>query len=226
MEPVQSVATVRVLIVEDEPLLLQALRKSLREDGYAVDVAEDGDEGMYKARTWEYDAIVLDVMLPRRDGWEILKELRRTKTTPVVMLTARDTVADRVKGLDNGADDYLVKPFDLEELLARLRAVIRRASGNCHPRIDLGEVVVDTASKSVMRQGEGVSLTAREYALVEMLALNRGRLVTRSMLYEHLCDENEDSLSKVVEVHVSNIRKKLGKEFITTRRGQGYIVDV
>lgn len=226
MEPVQSVATVRVLIVEDEPLLLQALQKSLREDGYAVDVAEDGDEGMYKARTWEYDAIVLDVMLPRRDGWEILSELRRTKTTPVVMLTARDTVADRVKGLDNGADDYLVKPFDLEELLARLRAVIRRASGNCHPRIDLGEVVVDTVSKSVMRQGESVSLTAREYALVEILALNRGRLVTRSMLYEHLCDENEDSLSKVVEVHVSNIRKKLGKEFITTRRGQGYIVDV
>lgn len=215
----------RVLVVEDEPFLLGALRKSLRDEGYAVDVAEDGEEGLYKAKAWDYDAVVLDVMLPKRDGWGILGELRKSKATPVLMLTARDTVEDRVRGLDGGADDYLVKPFDLEELLARLRALIRRTTGNSHPTLELGDVVVDTASKTVTRRGKKVTLTAREYAVVEMLALNRGRVVTRTMLYEHLLDENDDSLSKAIEVHVSHIRKKLGKDFITTRRGQGYIIE-
>jgi two-component system OmpR family response regulator len=217
---------VRVLVVEDEPYLTGALKKSLHEEGYAVDVAFDGEEGLYKAKAWDYDAIVLDVMLPKRNGWEILEELRRSKGTPVLMLTARDTVQDRVRGLDSGADDYLVKPFDLEELLARLRALIRRASGTPHPVIELGDVVVDTASRTVRKGGEEIVLTAREYALVEMLALHRGKVVTRTMLYEHLCDENQDSLSKVVEVHVSNVRKKLGKDLITTRRGHGYLIDV
>jgi two-component system OmpR family response regulator len=215
---------VRVLIVEDERSLAGALKKTLRDEGYAVDTAEDGEEGLYKATAWDYDAIVLDVMLPKQDGWTILRELRRSKATPVLLLTARDTATDRVKGLDGGADDYLVKPFYLEELLARLRAVIRRASGKAHPVVEVGDVVVDTASKTVRKRGHSVTLTAREYALVELLALHRGAVVTRAMLYEHLCDENDDTLSNVVEVHVSNIRKKLGKDFITTRRGLGYMI--
>lgn len=215
----------RVLIVEDEPYLLKAVQKSLRDEGYAVDTAEDGEEGLYKARTWGYDAIILDIMLPKVDGWEILRKLRASKATPVLILTARDTVTDRVRGLDGGADDYMVKPFEVEELLARLRALIRRAAGKPHPTIELGDVTVDTASRTVRKEGREIELTAREYALVELLALHRGKVVSRSMLYEHLCDETDDTISKVIEVHVSRIRKKLGKNFITTRRGHGYIID-
>ena len=143
-----------------------------------------------------------------------------------LVLTARDGVADRVRGLDRGADDYLTKPFELSELLARLRALIRRAAGNAVSVIELADVVIDTAARLVTRGGRPVALTPREYALVELLALHRGRLVTRTAIYEHLFDENEDSLSNLVEVHVSNVRKKLGKDFITTRRGQGYVIDV
>jgi len=214
----------RVLIVEDEPDLLRVLSESLREEGYAVDVAADGAEGLYKATSWEYDALVLDVMLPKVDGWALLAELRKSKSTPVLMLTARDAVSDRVRGLDSGADDYLVKPFELAELAARLRALIRRAAGSSTALLEIGEISIDTAARTVTRCGEPVDLTAREYALVELLALHRGRLVTRTMIYEHLFDEDDDTLSNLVEVHVSNIRKKLGRDFITTRRGQGYIV--
>ncbi|MCZ6792491.1 MAG: response regulator transcription factor [Planctomycetota bacterium] len=216
----------RVLLVEDEPYLSQALRKSLRDEGYAVDVADDGEEGLYKATTWEYDAIVLDIMLPGRNGLSVLGELRRSRSTPVLLLTAKDSLKDRVAGLDQGADDYLVKPFDLEELLARLRALIRRSAGEPNPTMEIGDVTIDTASRTVRKAGTEVALTAREYSLVEMLAMNRGKVVTRTMLYEHLCDENDNSLSKVVEVHVSNVRKKLGKEIITTRRGHGYMISV
>jgi two-component system OmpR family response regulator len=215
----------RVLVVEDEPELLRALAQALREDGYAVDEAGDGEEGLYKATAWDYDAVVLDLMLPRLDGWQVLAGLRRRRKTPVLILTARDAVADRVRGLDGGADDYLVKPFELAELLARLRALIRRAAGQADAVIVLGEVSVDTRAKQVRRGGEPVALTAREYALVELLALHRGRLVSRGEIYEHLFDEDEDTLSNLVEVHVSNVRKKLGKDFITTRRGQGYVID-
>ena len=196
-----------------------------REDGYAVDEAADGEEGLYKATSWDYDAVVLDLMLPRKDGWQVLAGLRRQMNTPVLLLTARDGVADRVRGLDAGADDYLIKPFALAELLARLRALIRRAAGQAQAVITLGDVTLDTRARVVMHGGEPVPLTAREYALVELLALHRGRLVTRTQIYEHLFDENDDSLSNLVEVHVSNVRKKLGKDFITTRRGQGYIID-
>jgi two-component system OmpR family response regulator len=215
----------RVLVVEDEPELLAVLAQALREAGYAVDEAADGDEGLFKATSWDYDAIVLDLMLPGRDGWQVLEGLRRGRTTPVLILTARDAVRDRVRGLDAGADDYLVKPFELAELLARLRALIRRAAGQAHSRIVLGEVVLDTRARLLRRSGEPVPLTAREYALVELLALHRGELVSRTQIYEHLFDENEDSLSNLVEVHVSNVRRKLGKDFIQTRRGQGYIID-
>ena len=164
-------------------------------------------------------------MLPGLDGWEIYAGCGKTKKTPVLMLTARDTVRDRVRGLDTGADDYLVKPFDLEELLARLRALIRRCAGQVNNQLKLGDVVIDTAARAVSRGGQPVELTAREYALVEFLALHRGTVVTRTMLYEHLFDENEDTLSNLLDVHVSNIRKKLGHDFVVTRRGQGYIVE-
>ena len=216
----------RLLVVEDEPDLLTSLAQALREEGYAVDTAPDGEEGWYKAESWDYDAVVLDVMLPKLDGWEILRRLRKIKKTPVLMLTARDQTRDRVRGLDTGADDYLVKPFDLDELLARLRALIRRISNQTNTSIELGEVVLDTALREVKRAGEVVPLTAREYALLEYLALHRGEVVSRTVLYEHLFDENDSTLSNLLDVHVSNIRKKLGPELIQTRRGHGYCVEV
>jgi two-component system, OmpR family, response regulator len=215
----------RVLAVEDEPDLLDSLTKALREDGYAVDGAADGEEGLYKAESCDYDAIVLDLMLPGIDGWELLRRLRKTKKTPVLILTARDAVHDRVRGLDTGADDYLVKPFELVELLARLRALIRRSASQAQIRLEMGDVAIDTAARTVLRRGKAVALTAREYALVEFLALHRGSVVTRTMLYEHLFDENDDTLSNLLDVHVSNIRKKLGHDFITTRRGHGYCIE-
>jgi two-component system OmpR family response regulator len=218
-------ADMRVLVVEDEPDLLSSLAQALREEGYAVDTAHEGEDGFFKAANWDYDAVVLDVMLPKLDGWEILKRLRETKKTPVLMLTARDRSTDRVRGLDTGADDYVVKPFDLPELLARLRALIRRSANQTHARIEIGPVVIDTAARKVARSGEPVVLTAREYALVEYLALHCGEVVTRTTLYEHLFDENDSTLSNLLDVHVSNIRKKLGQEFIVTRRGHGYCIE-
>ncbi len=215
----------RLLVVEDEPRLLRNLAKALREEGYAVDTAEDGDDGLFKAQTYDYDAVVLDVMLPKRDGWEILAKVRAQKQTPVLMLTARDAHTDRVRGLDTGADDYLVKPFDLAELLARIRALIRRSAGQAKPDLVLGDVVLDTRAKTVQREGQPVALTAREYAILEYLALHRGEVVARTTLYEHLFDENDDTLSNLVDVHVFSLRKKLGRDLIATRRGQGYCIE-
>jgi two-component system OmpR family response regulator len=215
----------RILIVEDEPDLLRSLAQALREEGYAVDTAADGEEGFYKAESWDYDAIILDVMLPKLDGWELLKRLRKTKKTPVLMLTARDGSRDRVRGLDTGADDYVVKPFDLSELLARLRALIRRASRQTTAKIEVGSVVIDTAARTVTHAGRTVELTPREYVLVEYLVLHRGEVVSRTTLYEHLFDEDDSTLSNLLDVHVSNLRKKLGHDFITTRRGHGYCIE-
>ncbi len=215
----------RLLVVEDEPRLLRSLGKALREEGYAVDLADTGEEGLYKAENYGYDAIVLDVMLPIIDGWELLTRLRKSKPTPVLMLTARDSSTDRVRGLDTGADDYLVKPFDLPELLARIRALIRRAAGQSLPTIELPGIIVDTRSRSVSREGSPVTLTAREYAILEYLALHRGQVVSRTELYEHLLDDTDDTLSNLVDVHIFGIRKKLGHELIATRRGQGYFID-
>jgi two-component system, OmpR family, response regulator len=215
----------RLLIVEDEPDLLAGLIRALRKQGYAVDSATDGEEGLYKAMSADYDAIVLDVMLPLLDGWAILAQLRKNKSTPVLMLTARDGSADRVRGLDGGADDYLVKPFDVPELFARLRAIIRRASQQARATLDIGEICIDTAARSVTRGGEEVILTAREFVMLEYLAMHRGEVVTRTALYEHLFDETEATLSNILDVHVFNLRKKLGQEFITTRRGHGYCIE-
>ncbi len=215
----------RILVVEDEPDLLASLARALREEGYAVDTAADGEDGAYKADTYEYDAIVLDVMLPKLDGWEILRRVRKIKKTPVLMLTAKDQSRDRVKGLDTGADDYVVKPFDLHELFARLRALIRRSANKTTNIIEIGSVKIDTAARNVSHAGKPVELTAREYALVEFMALHRGEVVTRTTLYEHLFDEDDSTLSNLLDVHVSNVRKKLGAEFITTRRGHGYCIE-
>lgn len=214
----------RLLIVEDEIDLLRALSRALREDGYAVDTAEDGEEGSYKALEYDYDAIVLDWMLPVMSGVDVLHALRVKKQTPVIMLTAKGAVADRITGIDAGADDYLAKPFDINELRARLRALIRRSAGQARDQVVIGSVVVNMRGKSVTLAGEPVALTAREFALVEYLVQQRGKVVSRTELYEHLFDENEDSLSNLLDVRVSLVRKKLGNDFIQTRRGQGYCI--
>ena len=215
----------RLLVIEDEVRLLRNLAKALREEGYAVDTAADGEEGLYKAQNNDYDAIVLDVMLPKLDGWQILERLRKTQTTPILMLTARDTPADRVRGLDGGADDYLVKPFDLSELFARLRALIRRAAALPAPKIVLGDVAIDTRARTVAVGGQAVALTATEYAILEYLALQQGKVVSRTELFDHVFDERADSLSNLLDVHVYNIRRKLARPLIATRRGHGYCIE-
>ncbi|WP_050029181.1 response regulator transcription factor [Verrucomicrobium sp. BvORR034] len=215
----------RVLVVEDDPDLRRSLAATLREENYAVDVAADGGDGLDKAKQNAYDIILLDVMLPELSGWEILQQLRPANTTPVLMLTARDAVHDRVKGLNQGADDYLTKPFDIEELLARVRALIRRAAGQTLPVLSIRDLSIDTASRKVLLKGADIPVTAREYALVEYLALHQGEVVSRTTLYEHLFDEDDSTLSNLLDVHVSNLRKKLGPEVITTRRGHGYCIE-
>lgn len=214
----------RILVVEDEPRLLKNIAKVLREEGYAVDTAPDGEEGWFKAESWEYNTIVLDVMLPVLDGWEILRRLRKIKSTPVLMLTARDAISDRVRGLDLGADDYLPKPFDMAELLARLRALIRRSAGQADSRIEIEDVVIDTRGRLVTIRGQPVTLTPREYSILEYLALHRGKVITRTDLYEHLFDETEMTLSNLLDVHIFGIRKKLRPDLIRTERGHGYCI--
>jgi two-component system OmpR family response regulator len=220
----------RLLIVEDEPDLLTGLAKALREEDYAVDTATDGEEGLFKATESLYDIIILDVMLPKLDGWKVLENIRarkdaQTRRTPVLMLTARDHTADRVRGLDTGADDYLVKPFDLPELLARIRALIRRSAGIANPSLQIADICIDLRAREVRRGSELIPLTAREFSLLEYLATRQGEVVTRTTLYEHLFDENESSFSNLLDVHVSNLRKKLGADLITTRRGHGYCIE-
>ncbi|MDB5339333.1 MAG: arlR 1 [Planctomycetaceae bacterium] len=214
----------RVLVIEDESDLRRLLTEILQEEGYAVDSAADGEDGLAKARAWTYDAIVLDLMLPKIDGWDVLETLRETHRTPVLILSARDALSDRVLGLDIGADDYLVKPFERLELLARLRALIRRAAGQPQASIGLGEFTVDLSDRCVRRGDETINLTAREYALLEYLAVHRGKVVSRTELYDHLFDETDSSLSNLLDVHVSNLRKKLSPDLIETRRGQGYVI--
>ena len=214
----------RILIIEDEIDLAKSLSRGLKDEGYAVDTANDGEEGLFSALSNDYDAVVLDIMLPKIDGWKILEKLRTKKKTPVLMLTARDQTVDRVRGLDSGADDYLIKPFDLEEVLARIRAIIRRSANLTSNSITVGDVILNLASKTVTLKNKAIDLTAREYSLVEFLALHKGEVITRTQLYEHLFDENESSLSNLLDVHVSKIRKKLGPDFVVTRRGHGYCV--
>lgn len=215
----------KLLLVEDEPRLQRSLARALREERYAVDIANDGGEGLFKTESVDYDAVILDVMLPVMDGWQMLERLRRLKRTPVLMLTARDARVDRVRGLDLGADDYLVKPFDLPELLARIRALIRRACGRASAVIWLGEIAIDTRSRIVTRADTPIRLTAREFCILEYLATHRGKIISRTELHDHVLDENEDTLSNLLDVHVYALRKKLGQDLIVTRRGQGYCVE-
>jgi two-component system OmpR family response regulator len=215
----------RVLLIEDEADLASALERTLREEGFACDVARDGEIGLHLARKWEYDAVILDLMLPALDGRTLLGRLRRERTTPVLVLTARDAIASKVELLDAGADDYLTKPFELAELLARLRALIRRAAPAPQPILEIGEVRIDTGARTVSRDGGEVPLTPKEYALLELLARRRGHVVSRTTIFEHIYDEREDTASNVLEVYVANLRRKLGRDLIRTRRGEGYSVD-
>ena len=215
----------RVLVAEDEPRLQRSLAKALREERYAVDTALNGEEALFKAESSEYNVIILDVMMPVMDGWQVLDNLRRHRRTPVLMLTARDAPRDRVRGLDLGADDYLVKPFDLPELLARLRSLIRRTAGHAASVIQLDDIALDTRTRTVTKGGEPIRLTAREFCILEYLALNRGKVVSRTEIYEHVVDDSDDTLSNLLDVHVSAIRRKLRPDLIGTRRGQGYCVE-
>jgi two-component system OmpR family response regulator len=214
----------RVLIVEDEPDLLRILRQALRESGFSADVAEDGEQGLSKALQVDYDAIILDLMLPRLSGEELLRRLRESKTSPVLVLTARDAPSDKIQNLNFGADDYLTKPFDLDELIARVRAVIRRSSNHPSPMLRHGDVEIDATARVARKQGQPVELAGKEYAILELLMLNQNKLVTRSMIYEHVYGEDDDTLSNVVDVYICNLRKKLGADLISTRRGEGYII--
>ena len=219
----------RVLTVEDDDPLREALCQGLEEAGFAVDGAADGEEGLWYARSNEYDAIVLDLMLPRIDGLTILSRLRREgSAVPILILTARDTVADRVKDLDFGADDYLVKPFAFAELLARVRAMVRRGYNNKDPVIRVADLEIDTAGRTVRRGGQSIDLSAREYALLEFLAARAGQVVSRSAIWEHVYDFHSEPESNVVDVYVGHLRKKIEQpdrpKLIHTRRGQGYLL--
>lgn len=219
----------RVLLVEDSPRLQKSVGTALRKTGYAVDLASDGEEGLWLALSHDYDVLVLDIMLPKRDGLSLLAELRRrSRMVHVLLLTARDTVLDRVHGLQAGADDYLVKPFALEELLARVQALGRRAYGTKQPRLMIGELEIDTVARAVRRAGQPVELTAREYLLLEYLARRRGQVVSRSEIEAHIYDEQVDPMSNVVDSAICSLRKKLGAAgesgVIHTRRGLGYVL--
>lgn len=219
----------RVLVVEDYDPLRKAVGQALREVGYAVDASADGEEGLWYARSNDYDAIVLDIMLPGVDGLTIVSRLRKAgRTAPVLLLTAKDTVEDRVAGLDQGADDYLVKPFALAELLARVRALVRRRYDAKDPVLRVADLEIDTAKRTVRRAGEDVPLTPREYALLECLALRAGAVVSRTDIWEHLYEFDATAGSNVVDVYVGYLRKKIERpdrpRLIHTRRGQGYML--
>ena len=221
----------RILVVEDDARLTDMLARSLRENGYAVDTAADGERALYQAAVNEYDAIVLDVGLPRRDGVEVSRTLReRGARVPILMLTARDAVDDRVAGLDAGADDYLVKPFAVRELLARLRALLRRQPELLPTTITVGDLVLDTRTHSAARAGRPLRLTAKEYAMLEYLARNAGRVVGRAELTDHVWDENHDPFSNAIEVYINRLRKRVDEGHATplihTRRGAGYMLGV
>ncbi|CAN5754928.1 response regulator transcription factor [soil metagenome] len=216
----------RALVVEDYPPIRDAVRDGLVEAGYAVDVAGNGEEGLWFAEQNAYDVVILDVMLPKLDGHEVLRRLRRRGSkVAVLLLTAKDTVADRVTGLDLGADDYLVKPFAFAELLARVRALVRRRYDTKDPTIRIADLEIDTAARAVRRGPMPIVLSAREYGLLEYLALRAGQLVTRTEIWEHVYDFHSDAQSNVVDVYVGYLRKKLGlPQLIHTRRGQGYVL--
>jgi heavy metal response regulator len=219
----------RILIVEDEKSLADIIKKGLEEEGYAVDVAYNGEDGLFMAENEPSDIIILDIMLPIVDGMTILKTIRRTGvTTPVLMLTARDTLTDKVAGLDSGADDYLTKPFLFDELLARIRALLRRNSATKTAVIEIGDLSIDMAGKQVQRAGKKIMLSAREYCLLEYMAINRNKVLSRTAITEHIYDYGFDLDSNIIDVFISRLRNKIdrghGTPFIHTVRGAGYIL--
>jgi two-component system copper resistance phosphate regulon response regulator CusR len=220
----------RLLIVEDEPKTGDYLKKGLSEHGYAVDVARTGPDGLHLALESDYDLVLLDVMLPAMNGWQVLAKLREKKETPVLFLTARDQVDDRVKGLELGADDYLVKPFAFSELLARIRTLLRRGAARPEQRICLDDLEVDLVRRGVSRGGRRIDLTPKEYALLDYFIHHIGEVVSRTLLAEHVWDMNFDSDTNVVDVAVRRLRAKLDDPFPTklihTIRGVGYVCDL
>ena len=220
----------RILLVEDDPRMADVIARGLREHSYAVDVAQDGDAGCYQASINDYDLIVLDVLLPQRDGYDVCRELRKSGiATPVLMLTARASVNDRLTGFDAGADDYLTKPFSFRELLARIRALLRRDSKLQPDVFQIEDLIIDSASHHVSRANHGVPLTAKEYALLEYLARRAGQLVTRAEIAEHVWDDSFDPFSNAIEVYMNRLRKKIDEghsiKLLHTRRGEGYILE-
>jgi two-component system copper resistance phosphate regulon response regulator CusR len=220
---------VRILLAEDDRQLRESIARGLREASYAVDDAPDGGKAAYLAAVNEYDAIVLDIVLPVKDGLEVCREIRRKGVhAPILMLTARDTVEDKITGLDAGADDYLTKPFDFGELLARLRALARRRGDVLPAELSVGDLVVDTRRHSARRGKREIGLTTKEYALLEHLVRNAGRIVTRAQINAHVWDDNHDPFSNLIDVYVSRLRRKVdGGErvaLISTRRGVGYML--
>jgi two-component system copper resistance phosphate regulon response regulator CusR len=220
----------RVLLVEDDPRMARFVARGMREQCYAVDVAADGEDALFRAAVNDYDLIVLDVMIPVRDGFEVCRDLRaRESRTPILMLTARDAVEDRILGLDAGADDYLTKPFAFGELLARARALLRRAAAVRPAALSVADLTVDTAGQRVWRSGREVRLTAKEYALLEFLVLNAGRVVGRAEIAEHVWDERYDPFTNLIEVYINRLRQKIDapslQPLIHTRRGAGYVVE-
>ena len=219
----------RILLVEDDKKVASFIRKGLEEEGYAVDVAADGEAGLFMGLDRLHDLIILDVMLPKKPGFQVLRELRQAKVaTPVLMLTARDTVEDKVQGLDAGADDYLTKPFVFAELLARVRALLRRRAETRSPRLQVADLVLDPATRSVTRGGQPITLTNREFALLEYFMRNAGRVLTRTAITEHVWDYDFDSGTNVIDVYVNYLRKKIdaGHEpkLLHTVRGAGYVL--
>ncbi len=220
----------RLLLVEDDPVIAASLAKGLREHAYAVDVATDGDAAVYQAAVNPYDAVILDVMLPKRDGFAVCRELRsRGSSVRVLMLTARDAVADRITGLDTGADDYLTKPFEFGELLARLRALLRRPTALAPAVLHVGDLALDTHGQRASRAGRALPLTTKEYALLEFLARNAGRVVGRAEISDHVWDDHYDPASNLIESYVNRIRRKVDlpglPTLIHTRRGAGYVLE-
>lgn len=216
----------RLLVVEDEPDLRRSLVRSLADEQFAVDESADGEDALFRALEVDYDAIVLDLMLPQRSGESVLGHIRKAgRTTPVLLLTARDTIADRVRGLNHGADDYLTKPFVIDELVARIRALIRRAQQQPSPVVTIGSLKIDLVRRRVYRDEVEVPLTGREFGILEQLIRHRGRILTRTTLSEHLYNDASEVMSNAIDVHVAALRRKLGPTLIETRRGQGYLID-
>jgi two-component system OmpR family response regulator len=220
----------RLLIAEDDAKLAGALSRGLRKEGYAVDVVGRGDEALLHARVYDYDAIIIDIMMPGADGIEVCRALRdEGRWSPVLMLTARDGVRDRIGGLDAGADDYLIKPFDFGELVARVRALLRRGAPERPAVLRVGDLQVDPAARSVTRQGESIELTAREFGVLELLVRQAGTVVSRVDVLEHVWDRNYEGSTNIVDVYVGYLRRKLeepfGRPLIRTVRGVGYVVD-